>query len=156
MNKRARKLCVLCTSLIILISCMSCNNSSQPFADVGHARVSAIYDVEVVPPYAYALERGILRVLDIRDPTSVQEINSLEFERAQRGLALNFPYLYLYGFGQFLGVIDISTPERPIWIGEFPEITGIMNDGFYLDENTAYVVRVPFTGLFISRLYWFY
>ena len=150
LSNLTRKLFVLCTSLIIFISGMSCKNSSQPFATIGHARVSAIYDVEVVPPYAYALERGILRVLDIRDPKSVQEINSLEFERARVRTALNFPYLYLYGFGQFLGIIDISTPEKPIWVGEFPEITGIMNDGFCLVEDTAYTVRVPSTGILIS------
>lgn len=145
MNKPAKRVCVLGTSLIILISCMTRKEASQPFEPVGHARISAVYDVEVAPPYAYALERGILHVLDIRDPKSVQEISSLEFDRARSRMALNFPYLYLYGFGQYLGVIDISKPERPIWVGEFPAITGIMNDGFCQNKNNAYVLRIAST-----------
>ncbi|NOR15211.1 MAG: hypothetical protein GQ544_05870, partial [Candidatus Aminicenantes bacterium] len=145
MNKPVKRVCVLGTSLIILITCMTRKEASQPFEPVGHARISAVYDVEVAPPYAYALERRILHVLDIRDPKSVQEISSLEFDRARSRMALNFPYLYLYGFGQYLGIIDISKPERPIWVGEFPAITGILNDGFCQNKNNAYVVRIDST-----------
>jgi hypothetical protein len=124
---------------------MTRKEASQPFEPVGHARISAVYDVEVAPPYAYALERRNLHVLDIRDPKLVHEISSLEFDRPRSRMALNFPYLYLYGFGQYLGVIDISKPERPIWVGEFPAITGIMNDGFCHNENNAYVLRIDST-----------
>lgn len=125
---------------------MTRKETSQTFEPVGHARISAVYDVAVAPPYAYALERRILHVLDIRDPKSVHEISSLEFDRPRSGMALNFPYLYLYGFGQSLGVIDISKPERPIWVEEFPAITGITNGGFWHNKNNAYVLRIASTG----------
>lgn len=107
---------------------------------LGRARVSAVYDIEVVPPYAYALERGILRVLDVRDPKAVREIGSLEFERPRSRMALRYPYLYLTGFGQPMGVIDISNRTQPQWVGELSELKGTRNDCFELAGDIGYLV----------------
>lgn len=44
---------------------------TPPFELIGQGRVSAIYGFEAVPPYAYALERGFLNVVDFRNPAAV-------------------------------------------------------------------------------------
>ncbi|MCK4771978.1 MAG: hypothetical protein KAT18_03600, partial [Candidatus Latescibacteria bacterium] len=114
---------------------------SQTIDLVARARVSAVYDIVVVPPYAYALERGILRVLDVHDPTAVREINALEIESAWYKLTLHHHYVYLTGFGQPMAVLDISQPTRPRWVGELAELDGTMNDGFEMAGDVAYLVR---------------
>jgi hypothetical protein len=108
---------------------------------VGRGRVSAIYDIEAAPPYAYALERGMVRVLDVRDPVAIREVSSLAFEGARPRMALRHPYLYLAGGGQPLGVIDVSDPVRPRWRGEIPELTGAPGDVFELAGDVAYLVK---------------
>ena len=65
---------------------------------VSRARVSAVYGIEVVPPYAYALERGILRVLDVNDLTDVREVAALELQQPMLRMVLHHPYLYLTGW----------------------------------------------------------
>lgn len=112
-----------------------------PLELVGRARVSAVYDVEVVPPYAYALERGILRVLDIRHPEHVAEVASLELRRPYAETVLRYPYLYLTGFFQTLGVVDIADPIRPRWIGEVPAVSETLNWGTALARDFLYVLR---------------
>lgn len=120
---------------------ISRNNSASELTLVGRARVSAIYDIKAVPPYAYALERGVLRVLDVRDPAAVREVGSLEFERPRSRIALRYPYLYLAGFNQPLGVIDISRPTRPRWVAEYPDLGVTTNDGFELAGDSGYLIR---------------
>lgn len=115
--------------------------TSQTIDLVGRARVSAVYDIVVVPPYAYALERGILRVLDVHDPAAVYEIDALELETAWYKLTLHHRYVYLTGFGQPMAVLDISQPTRPRWVGELAELDGTMNDSFEMDGDIAYLVR---------------
>ena len=115
--------------------------SSQTLDLVSRARVSAVYDIEVVPPYAYALERGILRVLDVHDPTAVREINALELESAWHKLTLHHRHIFLTGYGQPMAVLDISDPTRPRWVGELAEFHGTMNDGFEIAGDVAYLVR---------------
>jgi hypothetical protein len=39
------------------------------------------------PPLAYALERGMLRVLDVSGPADVREVSSLAFEGARPRMA---------------------------------------------------------------------
>lgn len=114
---------------------------TSPLTLVARARISAVYDIEVVPPYAYALERGILRVLDVRDPAAVREVGLLEFDQPRSRMALHHPYLYLTGFGQSLAVVDITNPTQPRWIRELAEFDGTMNDGFELAGEFAYVLR---------------
>lgn len=116
--------------------------TSNDLTLLGRARVSAIYDVEVMPPYAYVLERGILRVLDVRDPRNVREAASLELPRAHVRMALRHPYLYLTGFGAPLAIADISKPLQPRWVGELPEFAGARNDVFELGEDVAYLVTL--------------
>jgi len=109
---------------------------------VGRGRVSAIYDIEAVPPYAFALERGILNVIDVRNPAAVKEVGTLAFDRGRSRLALRFPYLYLTGFDEPLGIIDISTPTKPRWVAEFPELGPTASGGFELAGDVAYSIRI--------------
>jgi hypothetical protein len=108
---------------------------------LGRARVSAIYDIEAVPPYAYALERGMVRVLDVRNPAAVREEGSLAIEGAPMRMAVRAPCLYLPSNDGPLGVVDISEPARPRWLGVFPEPTGTTGDVFEVAGGVAYLVR---------------
>lgn len=142
--------------LVLIISCtnkdnestisLQSSNAGSDLEHIGRARVSAVYDIEVVPPYAYALERGILRVLDINDPQAVHVIGSLEFDKPRDRMLLRHPYLYLGGLGQPIGVIEISEPKKPNWITELRGVTGTMNDGIEMAGAHIYVVRVSDTN----------
>jgi hypothetical protein len=105
---------------------------------VGRARISAIYDIEAAPPYAYALERGVLHVLDMHDPGAVHEVGYLEFDHSRMRTELRFPYLYLTGFGAPMAVVDISDPTDPTWVGEFPEYR--TRAGFPISGEVGYHV----------------
>ncbi len=133
---------VLATAASIPVSGQPSKNSIAPeLTLISRARVSAIYDIEAVPPYAYALERGILRVLDVHNPAATREVGSLELERPRVRMALRYPYLYLTGFRQPLGVVDISRPTRPRWVAEFPDLGVPEGDGFELVGEVAYLIR---------------
>ena len=107
---------------------------------VGRARVSAVYDIEVAPPYAYALENDILRVLDVSDPMAVSEIAALELEQPVTRLALYYPYLYITRLkSQPLLVIDISKPTQPVQVATLFDLVGI--NGFEIEGKLAYVIR---------------
>jgi hypothetical protein len=109
---------------------------------VSRARVSAVYDIEVVPPYAYALERGILRVLDVSDPIAVHEIAALELQQPMLRLTLNYPYLYLTGWlGQPLVIIDISIPTQPVKVASLAALAGIGPNGLEIEGKLAYITR---------------
>ena len=88
---------------------------------IGGARIAAVYDLDASPPYAYALERGNLRVLDIRDPGQVEEVANLEFERPRLWSVIHGSGLYMGGFGTRLAVVDLSEPRQPRWVGEHPD-----------------------------------
>ena len=89
---------------------------------IGGARIAAVYDLDASPPYAYALERGNLRVLDIRDPGQVEEVANLEFERPRLWSVIHGSGLYMGGFGSALAVVDLSEPRQPRWVGEHPDV----------------------------------
>jgi hypothetical protein len=108
---------------------------------IGRARVSAVYDIDVSYSYAYALERGVLHVLDVQDPSAVHEVGVLEFEPARARAALRHPYLYLTGFGEPMGVVDVSDPAQPRWVGEWPELTGTWSDVFEVADGVGYLVK---------------
>lgn len=123
---------------LILIPAQTC----EAIDLISRARVSAVYDIEVVPPYAYALERGILRVLDVSDPTAVREIASLESQQPMSRLALNYPYLYVTGWlNQPLEVIDISEPTQPVQVATLYDLAGIFHHGLKIEGKLAYVIR---------------
>jgi hypothetical protein len=107
---------------------------------VSRARISAVYDFEVVPPYAYALERGILRVLDVSDPDAVHEVGSLSLGLPRIRMAMRHPYLYLSGFGAPVGIVDVSDPVRPRWVGEWEVLADIWEDVFEVAGDAAYLV----------------
>ncbi len=99
--------------------------------------------MEAAPPYAFALEREVLRVLDVGDPSNVREVAHLEFDGPRARSALHGSHLYLVGFGSPLAVIDVSTPTAPRWVGELPELDATVNDALELAGDLAYLVRNP-------------
>jgi len=109
---------------------------------VSRARVSAVYDIEVVPPYAYALERGILRVLDVSDPLAVREIASLELQQPMLRMVLRYPHLYLTGWlGQPLMVIDVSKPTHPVQVSSLSDLAGIGPNGLEIEGMIAFTIH---------------
>ncbi|MGI9065543.1 MAG: hypothetical protein ACR2HX_03965 [Pyrinomonadaceae bacterium] len=116
-------------------------NPASELTLVGRGRVSAIYDIKAVPPYAYALERGVLRVLDVRNPSAVREVAALELNSPWSRMALRHPYFYLTGFGQPVGVVDISNPIKPRFLTRLLDLDGTMHDGFEMAGNIGYVLR---------------
>ncbi len=136
--------CLLATTIVslFLILMLMLAQPGEAIDLVGRARVSAVYDIEVVPPYAYALERGILRVLDVSDPMAVHEVAALELQQPMSGLALYYPYLYLTGrLGQPLVVIDISKPTQPIQVATLTDLDGIGPNGLEIAGKLAYITR---------------
>ena len=107
----------------------------------GRARVSAVYDVEVVGPYLYSLEQGIIRVMDARDPGNIREIDSLVIELPRTRMHLRGNRLYLVGFGAPLGIVDVSNPSKPRWIGEDEKLVPAPGRAFELAGEIALMVR---------------
>lgn len=134
--------CLLATTVVSLFLILMLAQPGEAIDLVGRARVSAVYDIEVVPPYAYALERGILRVLDVSDAMAVHEVAALELQQPMSGLALYYPYLYLTGWlGQPLVVIDISKPTQPIQVATLTDLDGIGPNGLEIAGKLAYITR---------------
>jgi len=109
---------------------------------VAHVRLSAIYSVKACPPYAYALERGLLHVLDVSKPEHVHAVSELPFRLARSRIAIHRDWLFLYGYGNPLGLADISQPERPRWVAEFPELGGILTSGMEINGDMLYAVSI--------------
>jgi hypothetical protein len=108
---------------------------------VGRGRISAIYDVKADASYLYALERGIVHVLDARAPAELREVGAVEFNRPRVRMALRHPYLYLTGFNEPLGIVNVADPAHPRWLGDAPELTRTANDGFELAGDYGYLIR---------------
>ena len=119
----------------------SAEMASGELTPVGRGRVSAIYDVRSDGQYMYALERGVLHVLDASNPAALREVGAVEFARPRVRAALRPPYLYLSGFNEPLGVIDVSQPAQPRFVADLPELGSVANDGVELVGDVAYVVR---------------
>lgn len=144
MSPRTALIALLGLALPVGLSTGQPGVDQEPEAElrlVGRARISAVYDIDVAYPYAYALERGVLHVLDVQDPSAVREVGALEFEPARARAALRHPYLYLTGFGEPLGVVDVSDPAEPRWVGEWPELTGTWSDVFEIAGGVGYLVK---------------
>lgn len=144
MSLRTVLIALLGLALPVSLSPAQSGDHQEPEAGlrlVGRARISAVYDIDVAHPYAYALERGLLHVLDVQDPSAVHEAGALEFEPARARAALCHPYLYLTGFGEALGVVDVSDPAQPRWVGEWPELTGTWSDVFEIAGGVGYLVK---------------
>lgn len=120
------------------------DTSAYPqLAPIGRGRISAVYDIDVAPPYAFALERELLHVLDVRDPGNVREVAQLPFEGSRLRSTMYGSYLYLHGDHAPLAVIDISTPTEPRWVRELPELDATLTRGMELVGDIAYLVRNP-------------
>jgi len=104
---------------------------------VGGVRIAAVYDLDAQPPYAYALERENLRVLDVRDPRRVEEVGNLEFKGPRLRSIIHGSALYMAGWGEPLAVVDISTPKNPRWVGIYPDV---MTNTMLVTGNLLYVV----------------
>ncbi len=113
-------------------------STSDELVPIGRGRISAVYDIDVAPPYAFALERELLHVLDVRDPSNVREVAQLPFDGPRVRSVLKGSYLYLYGFGEPIGVIDVSTPTEPRWLGEAP---GSASVGMEIVGQMAYLIH---------------
>lgn len=127
--------------LLTVVLSAAQQDSARPLTLVGRGRVSAIYDVRADGRYLYALERGVLHVLDPLNPAALREVGSLEFKRPRARMALRPPYLYLSGFNEPLGIIDISQPSQPRFVADLPRLGSVANDGFELAEGIAYLIR---------------
>jgi len=108
---------------------------------IGRGRISAIYDVKADTRYLYALERGVVRVLDSRDPANLREVGAVEFNRPRSRMALHHPYVYLAGFNEPLGVANVADPIRPVWVGDRSEFPSTANDGLELVGDYLYLIR---------------
>lgn len=97
-------------------------DSAIRLARIGGARISAVYDVIAAPPYAYALERHNLYVLDVREPRVVREVARLELQEPRLWGFIYGSGLYLGGFGRSLAVVDVSDPRNPRWVGADPDV----------------------------------
>ena len=116
------------TLVFMAIACLSRPTlARQPdsvteLSRIARIRISAVYDLVAAPPYAYALERENLRVLDVRNPRDVREVANVEFPGPRLWAELYGHGLYMGGFGRPLGVVDVSDPLRPRWVGPVPDI----------------------------------
>ena len=108
---------------------------------IGRGRISAIYDVKADERYLYALERGIVHVLDVRDPANLREVGAVEFDRPRSRMALRHPYLYLAGFDKPLGIANVADPTRPVWVGDSSQFPRTANDGLELAGDYLYLIR---------------
>lgn len=107
---------------------------------IGRGRISAIYDVKADARHLYALERGIVHVLDARDPAHLREVGAVEFNRPRARMALRHPYVYLTGFNAPLGIANVGDPARPTWVNDAPEFARTTNDGFELAGDYGYLI----------------
>lgn len=80
-------------------------------------------------------------MLDAKDPAAIREIGSLEHRLPRSRMWLRPPYLYLVGFGEPLGIVDISDPARPRWAGEHRDLIPAPGKGFRLAGDRAFLVR---------------
>jgi hypothetical protein len=142
-----RKIGIAITVLVSVLSTTSSlpsrSDGPKPMALLGHVRLSAIYSVKARPPYAYALEAGLLNVLDVSDPEHVRVVSEVAFNLARQRIAIYRNWLFLYGFAHPLGLLDISRPDKPRWVAEFPELGGILSSGMEIDGETLYAMTIP-------------
>jgi hypothetical protein len=108
---------------------------------ISQIRTAALYDFAVVPPYVYAYERGILRVLDVADPRAVREVGALEVRPPRVRMMVRGQYLYMRGFNTPIAVIDISRPAVPHLAGELRDVVPTGGRSLYIAGDLALVVR---------------
>ncbi len=106
---------------------------------VGLGRISAVYDLEVLPPYLFALERGRLLVLELDEPLHFQEVAHLEVDPHRFRLARHGHRLFLTGFAP-LAVVDIADPLRPRWLGQMDGFSSPWSDAFEIAGDRGFLV----------------
>jgi hypothetical protein len=116
-------------------------DTTSALALTGRARISAIYDLEVVGKYLYALENGVIRVMDARDPDNIKQIDSLVFALPRTRMHLRGSRMYLAGFGAPLGIVDVSIASKPRWIREDESLLPTAGRGFQIAGDVALMVR---------------
>jgi hypothetical protein len=115
----------------------------RQMALVGHARLSAVYAVKARPPHAYALEAGLLYVLDVSKPSNVRVVSEMPFKLSRRDIAIYGDCLFLSGFASPLALADISQSDKPRWVAEFPELGGTLSHGVEISGDTLFAVNMP-------------
>jgi hypothetical protein len=104
-------------------------------------RISAIYDFAVVPPYLYANERGMLRVLDVSDPAAAREIGAVEIRPPRTRMIRRGDHLYMRGFGSPVAVIDVSRPAAPRLAAELVDVVPAAGRSLHIAGDAMLVVR---------------
>jgi len=143
MRKVGLGLAVIAAALGTAGGLASRTEGPRQMALVGHARLSAIYAVKARPPYAYALEAGLLYGLDVSKPDKVRVVSEMPFKLARRDIAIYRDWLFLSGFASPLALADISQPDRPRWVAEFPELGGTLSHGMEIRGDTLFAVNMP-------------
>jgi hypothetical protein len=143
MRKIGLGFAVIAAALCTAGGLVSRSEGPRQMALVGHARLSAIYTVKACLPYAYALEAGLLYVLDVSKPSNVRVVSEMPFKLARRDIAIYRDWLFLSGFASPLALADISQPDKPRWVAEFPELGGTLSHGMEIRGDTLFAVNMP-------------
>ncbi len=90
--------------------------------------------VVVKDGYAYVAARDAgVRVIDVTNPSSPVEVDSIETPRA-RGITINGNYVYVAGSDSGLVVIDVTNAASPVWVASSSEFYG---EGVAANGNIA-------------------
>lgn len=130
----------LSVATLVLATWFSVSSTAQTATQVvGLGSVSAVYDLEFVPPYLFALERGRLLVLERDEPTHFREVARLEVDPPSFRLARHGHRLLLTGFAP-LAVVDIADPLRPRWLGRLDGSANPWADAFEVAGDLGFLM----------------
>ena len=137
---------MLLVASLVLATCFHPPSHAQSTApEVGLAPISAVYDLEAMPPYLFALEVGRLLVLESDEPIHFQQVAHLEFEPHRARLARHGHHLFLTGFAP-LAVVDITDPLRPTWLGHLDGSSTPFADAFEVAGDRGFLVTRDSAG----------
>jgi hypothetical protein len=88
--------------------------------------------------YLYVIDGSDLRILDISDPASPQQVYYYTSPGFFNGIFVDNNYAYIAGGLPNLTILDVSNPSSPIFVSEFSNIVGWSYDVF-VTGNYAYL-----------------
>lgn len=88
--------------------------------------------------YAYIGVGGLVKVIDVSDPTCPIEISSMATPSAVKGLFLDGDYLYVANRNEGVLILDVSDPSHPLEITHFSSIDQARD--IYVAYPYAYIV----------------
>ncbi len=94
---------------------------SDPFAPVrvgGYNYPGTAVDVAVDERHAYVAWSDHIRILDITDPGNVSYVAHVLGPGLAKGIAVDGPYLYVASVWHGVLVVDVSSPEFPVMVGQ--------------------------------------